>query len=59
MRYWLKQCPRCRGDLRQESDIYGYYISCVQCGYILNQAEEARVLTAGILGEPFSVVKAA
>lgn len=44
MRYWLKECPRCHGDLREESDIYGKYIVCVQCGYILNQLEEARLL---------------
>lgn len=44
MRYWLKECPRCHGDLREESDIYGKYIECVQCGYILNQLEETRLL---------------
>ena len=59
MRYWLKQCPRCRGDLRQESDIYGLYIACVQCGYIPNQVEEMRLLTAGTLEEPAAAVKAA
>ena len=59
MRYWLKQCPRCRGDLRQESDIYGVYVACVQCGYILNQSEEVRLSTTGIPSEPFPVVRAA
>jgi len=44
MRYWLKYCPRCRGDLREEADQYGAFISCVQCGYIPTEAEEARLL---------------
>ena len=59
MRYWLKQCPRCQGDLRQESDIYGYYIACVQCGYIVNQAEEVRLLATGAPREPLPVEKVA
>jgi len=59
VRYWLKQCPRCQGDLRQESDIYGVYVACVQCGYIVNQAEEMRLLAAGTLKEPVQAVKVA
>ena len=47
MRYWLKRCPRCQGDLREESDIYGPYIACVQCGYILLQAEEQQLAATG------------
>ena len=31
--FWLKNCPRCSGDLYEETDIYGPYISCVQCGF--------------------------
>ena len=59
MRYWFKECPRCRGDLREESDIYGRYISCMQCGYILSQAEEVRLLAVGVLEEPVPAEKAA
>ncbi|HSP56140.1 MAG TPA: lysine biosynthesis protein LysW [Dehalococcoidia bacterium] len=46
MRYWLKNCPRCHGDLREESDVYGAYIACVQCGYILRAEEEERLVAA-------------
>lgn len=56
--YWLKQCPRCRGDLRDESDIYGRYVDCVQCGYILKEEEEA-LLAAGALREPVAAEKVA
>ena len=27
------QCPRCQGHLRKESDKYGPYATCIQCGY--------------------------
>jgi hypothetical protein len=30
--YFLKQCPRCNGDLAAGSDQYGDYVSCLQCG---------------------------
>ena len=31
---YLKQCPRCAGDLSAGSDHYGRYIHCLQCGYM-------------------------
>ena len=59
MRYWLKECPRCGGDLRGESDSYGRYICCLQCGYILNHWEEARLLSVGTIREESPVSNAA
>jgi DNA-directed RNA polymerase subunit RPC12/RpoP len=59
MKYWLRECPRCGGDLREESDVYGRYVSCVQCGYILNQLEETRLATAGSLKDETSLPAAA
>ncbi len=50
MRYWLKNCPRCQGDLREEADQYGAFISCVQCGHIPTEAEEARLLETRTTG---------
>ena len=41
--FWLKNCPRCRGDLYETSDIYGVYIDCFQCGHYLTTLEEALV----------------
>ncbi len=32
--YAFKGCPRDAGDLILERDIYGKYVSCLQCGYI-------------------------
>ena len=35
MRKWrLKSCPRCKGDLFLERDIYGWYEQCLQCGHM-------------------------
>ena len=49
MRYWLKKCPRCRqGDLLEDRDRYGRYLACVQCGYILNAAEQEFLF--GVMG---------
>jgi hypothetical protein len=31
--FWLRGCPRCNGDLYEDRDKYGRYVSCVQCGY--------------------------
>ena len=49
MKYWLKVCSRCHGDLREESDIYGKYVACVQCGYILLSEEEELIRATGKL----------
>ena len=41
--YWLKSCPRCHGDLFENTDFYGRYIDCFQCGHYLTAVEEAVV----------------
>jgi hypothetical protein len=33
IRWKLKGCPRCSGDLNIISDDLGYYEDCLQCGY--------------------------
>ncbi len=30
----FKVCPRCRGDLYLKEDVFGKYLSCLQCGYV-------------------------
>ncbi len=37
---WLGSCPRCRGDLHLELDHFGEFISCLQCGTILDEGQE-------------------
>ena len=29
-----KKCPKCRGHILLESDMYGSYEQCLQCGYL-------------------------
>ena len=41
---WLKSCQRCGGDLYGESDQFGSYVSCFQCGASVANVE---VGTAG------------
>jgi len=40
---WLKACPRCHGDLTAEEDIYGNYVSCLQCGHVLTEDQETEL----------------
>ncbi len=41
----LKACPRCRGDLNTRRDMYGKYVGCLQCGYMLDIPEPSRLLS--------------
>ncbi|MBI3977247.1 MAG: hypothetical protein HY331_03585 [Chloroflexi bacterium] len=40
---WLKACPRCRGDLFMERNVGDSYMVCLQCGHVLNKAQEDAV----------------
>ena len=35
----LQGCPKCHGDLCTGEDIYGAYLSCIQCGRYFAFAE--------------------
>ena len=30
----FKVCPKCQGDLCLKEDIFGKFLSCLQCGYL-------------------------
>ena len=30
---WFKGCPRCSGDMFHDSDQYGQFVTCAQCGF--------------------------
>lgn len=32
-KYYFKACPRCKGDLYKDSDMYGVFVTCIQCGF--------------------------
>lgn len=50
-RIFLKQCPRCSGDLGTDSDQYGGYVHCLQCGYMadINQSSTTEILRMPIV----------
>ena len=53
---WLKGCPRCdSGDLSEGKDLYGQYVSCLQCGYYLNEAEEVVLRYGSKIKAPLAV----
>jgi len=45
--FWLRCCPRCNGDLYEEIDRYGSYITCLQCGHHLTEADEVVLRPSG------------
>lgn len=61
---WLKSCPRCRGDLYEEAAVglhrvASHYISCLQCGHVLTEAEESRLLQLRQTSAPAAVSRVA
>jgi hypothetical protein len=37
--FWFKHCPRCSGDLFEDRDQYGPFITCMQCGFAKDVAK--------------------
>ena len=29
----MKCCPKCEGDVALNKDYYGFYVTCLQCGW--------------------------
>ena len=44
MKFWLRACPKCGGDLELQLDVTGPYVQCVQCGLELNPGQERLLL---------------
>ncbi|MCH7594089.1 MAG: hypothetical protein IIB27_06235 [Chloroflexi bacterium] len=43
MTLYLKACPRCSGDIQLNTDQFGRYMECLQCGFLIrSKAEEKR-----------------
>ena len=40
MKFWLRACPKCGGDLELQPDLTGTHVECVQCGLELNPVQE-------------------
>lgn len=44
---YLRECPKCHGDLNAGEDIHGKYVSCMQCGYLKDVRSEDSYPLAG------------
>ena len=47
---FLKGCPKCSGDMLLNKDIYGQYVTYLQCGYIRDVKYEDESLAADARG---------
>ncbi|MCI0888856.1 MAG: hypothetical protein J4N28_04445 [Chloroflexi bacterium] len=47
MKFWLRACPKCGGDLKLEVEITGAYVQCLQCGLELNPGQQLDRMPAG------------
>ena len=32
--FFFKACPKCKGDMHLDRDVYGAFCKCLQCGQI-------------------------
>ena len=57
---YLKECPKCHGDLLLSEDIHGQYVSCIQCGYLRDlpvEAAQGPLLETFVIDAPKTVKK--
>ena len=47
MRFWLRACPKCGGDLEMVEELLETYVDCVQCGLELTPEQEQVLRTGG------------
>ena len=49
---FFKSCPRCKGDVHFNQDIYGRYKGCLQCGFMedVQTADEALAAAVAKVG---------
>lgn len=45
---WFKACPKCHGDLCLDSDHFGKFKTCLQCGYSKDVIEAKRAAAPAI-----------
>ena len=58
MRFWLKSCPKCGGDLEAKMDISGAYIECMQCGGELAPCEQRALVKRGYIPKGMNATEA-
>ena len=58
MRYWLRACPKCGGDLANKTDLTGPYIECIQCGAELSPLQERLFRNLGYIPDGLTPTEA-
>ena len=49
---WIKSCPRCHhGEVYMDHDQYGWYATCLQCGYSYDLPDIAETVVGDIAAE--------
>lgn len=39
----IRVCPRCKGNMLLDNDLYGWYEQCLQCSYLRDLGAKVRV----------------
>ena len=45
---YFRSCPRCKGDMHMNRDMYGTYKECLQCGHMIDIERPNRLLLVPI-----------
>lgn len=57
---WLKACSRCKtGDVELVKDHYGWFLACVQCGYVRDVERASHVALGRVRPPAVSSTRAA
>jgi hypothetical protein len=52
MKLFFDSCPRCRGTVRLERDVYGVDLSCINCGYSPTVTPPERLPRPAVMTKP-------
>jgi len=53
--FWLKTCPRCKGDLYLDYDLNGRDAVCLQCGYRISLSKRGGSHVATVLARDLTL----
>ena len=59
MKFWLRACPKCGGDLVLVHDVSATYVECMQCGLELNPIQDRSLRRWGHVSADLPVPSAA
>ena len=48
---YFKACPRCKGDVHRDRDVFGEYLKCLQCGHMVDLVKVHGRLTTHVSTE--------